>query len=131
MKIRFPMGTLLLLAATASPLLAQAPADAGQVMTETAVEERPVAVPGSCRAPVYPASLRAAMVEGRVLLQVVIDTAGRIEPQTIRTVNSTHSYFDEAARRALTSCRYRPARLNQQPVRVAVQIPFAFQLRRT
>lgn len=99
-------------------------------MVEGAVEQRPVPVPGSCQAPVYPATLRAARMEGRVILQFVVDTLGRIEPASVRALSSSHTYFEEAARRALLTCRYRPAQFNGRPVRVLVQLPFNFQLAR-
>jgi len=110
-------------------LSAQGPADT-QLLAEAAVEERPTAIPGSCQPPTYPILLRNARMEGRVLFQFVIGIDGRVEPTTIRTLRSTHQYFEEAARRALTTCRYRPARFNNQPVRVVVQTPFDFTLRR-
>lgn len=130
MKTRAVVLTLMLVAGRAAGLSAQTPTDSVAI-AEAAVEERPSVVPGSCQAPVYPILLRNARMEGRVILQFVIGTDGRVEPSSIRTLRSTHQYFDEAARRALVTCRYRPGRFNSQPVRVVVQTPFEFQLRRS
>ncbi|HWO88735.1 MAG TPA: energy transducer TonB [Gemmatimonadales bacterium] len=116
------------LAVSAGALGAQATPDAP--MVEGAVEQRPIPVPGSCQAPVYPATLRAARMEGRVILQFVVDTLGRIEANSVRALSSSHTYFEEAARRALLTCRYQPALFNGRPVRVLVQLPFNFQLAR-
>jgi hypothetical protein len=57
-----------------------------------------------------------------------VDTLGRIEPGSIVTIQSTHSLFEAAARRSITTCRYRPGRFSNRPVRVKVQFPFTFRL---
>ncbi len=112
--------------AAAAPLAAQE-APAG-VLAESAVEQRPQAVAGSCLAPTYPVQMRAARIEGRVVLQAVVDTMGRIEEPSIVVLQSTHQLFASAARRALLTCRYRPGRFGGRPVRVRIETPYTFRI---
>ena len=67
--------------------------------------------------PRYPASLEAAGLEGQVIVEFVIDTTGRVEPNSIRATESTHSAFEAAARAAVRASVFRPARLGTRPVR--------------
>ena len=71
----------------------------------------------------YPGTLRDAGVEGRVVVQFVVDTEGRVEPESIRIVSSTHAAFEAPSRRAAERMRFRPARVNGQPVRVMISLP--------
>ncbi len=124
---------LLVLAMVGAPELSAqgTPTDGAPVRAEALGGQPPVLIEGSCQAPVYPAMLRAAHMEGRVRLQFVVDTLGRVEPSSVRPIQSTHSQFVDAARRALLTCRYRPARFQEAPVRVLVQAPFVFTLPRS
>jgi TonB family protein len=108
------------------PLAAQD--DGATALAETAVEQRPQVIPGSCLAPTYPVQMRAARIEGRVLLQSVVDTLGRIEPSSIVVLQSTHQLFASAARRALLTCRYRPGRFGGRSVRVRIETPYSFRV---
>jgi len=67
--------------------------------------------------PRYPAALGTAGIEGRVTLEFVIDTTGRVEPASLRVLESTHPAFEAAAREALARAVFRPARLGAYPVR--------------
>ncbi len=132
MRVRIACLAMGLLLSGTAGLAAQTTAsNDSQVLAENAVADRPVLVPNSCQAPAYPVMLRAARVEGRVLLQFVVDTLGRVDATSIRAIQSTHSHFEEAARRAVATCRYRPARFNSHAVRVLVQTPFTFNLGRS
>lgn len=71
--------------------------------------------------PRYPPSLEAAGLEGRVMVEFVIDTAGRVEPRSIRAIESTHFAFEAAARAAVRASVFRPARLGAHPVRQLTQ----------
>jgi len=129
MRARLCPLLLMMLAVPGAVALAQTgtPADT-TVLGEASVTERPAIVPGSCLAPTYPILMRDARIEGRVLLQFVVDTLGRIEPASVVAIQSTHSQFEAAARRALATCRYRPGRAGSRAVRVKVQMPFNFRL---
>jgi protein TonB len=129
MTLRIPLLVVGALLWGGSTLAAQN-GDAAEVMAASAVEQPPALVPGSCQALVYPPTMRAARMEGRVVLQFVVDTLGRVEPSSVQTIRSTHRYFEDAARRSLLTCRYQPARFNSRPVRVTIQTPISFQLAR-
>jgi TonB family protein len=68
-------------------------------------------------APRYPAALAAAGIEGKVAVEFVIDTAGKVESGSIRVLQSSHRAFEAAAREAMTAAIFRPARLSNHPVR--------------
>ena len=80
--------------------------------------------------PRYPTALAAAGVGGRVVLDYVVDTAGRAEPGSLRVVTSSHPAFDEAARASVLASRYRPARLRGGVVRQLVRQTLSFRLDR-
>ncbi len=101
-----------------------------QPYLEAVVEERPETVAGSCIQPSYPAILQQAGVEGRVLVEAVIDTMGRAERGSIRFVSSSHQLFEAPARATVQSCRFRPGRISGRAVRVRVQIPINFTINR-
>jgi protein TonB len=75
------------------------------------------AIPLVQAAPRYPRPLASIGLEGRVVAEFVIDTAGMIEPASIRVVESSHAAFEAAAREALVGATFRPARLSTRPVR--------------
>lgn len=79
--------------------------------------------------PAYPELLRQAGLEGRVVLEAVVDTTGRVEPGSIVVVATTHPDFAAAAARALAGSLFRPARLHGQAVRVRIRVPVDFRLR--
>jgi protein TonB len=119
---------LVVLATSVAARPARAQAPDSQPHSEDAVEQRPVLVAGSCRPPSYPIQLRLARVEGRVLLQFVVDTQGNVEPGSVTVLQSAHRLFDAPARQAILSCRYRPGRFANRAVRVRVQAPVVFRL---
>lgn len=104
------------------------PVISDQPYLEAVVEERPERVSSP---PVrYPEILRQAGIEGRVLVEVVLDTLGRAERGSIRILSSTHQLFDAPAREAVASSHYRPGRIQGRAVRVRVQVPLNFSISR-
>lgn len=79
--------------------------------------------------PVYPDSLWRARVAGRVVVEVVVDTAGSVEPGTLGVVLSTHPAFADAVRAAMEGARFEAASRGGRKVRQLVQLPFAFEPR--
>lgn len=67
--------------------------------------------------PRYPPALAAVGVEGRVKVEFVIDTTGRVEPPSVRMLESTHPAFEDAARTTVLGATFRPAHLSTRPVR--------------
>ena len=85
-------------------------------------------LPGST-GPQYPADLREAKVEGEVLVQFVVDTAGTVELGSFKVLRPGDARFHEAIKVALPGFRFSPARLEDgRKVRMLVQQPFAFAL---
>jgi protein TonB len=68
-------------------------------------------------APRYPPVLQAAGLEGRVLLEFVIDTAGHPEPASLRIIERSREGFDAAALETLERSLFRPARVGGRTVR--------------
>jgi protein TonB len=68
-------------------------------------------------APRYPRHLEAAGLQGRVLVEFVIDTAGHVEPGSVRSLESTYPAFEKAAQEAMLGSLFTPARLSGRPVR--------------
>ncbi|MBI4501971.1 MAG: TonB family protein [Gemmatimonadetes bacterium] len=102
--------------------------DPGQAFIEAVVDEKPERV---SQPPVdYPDLLRQAGIEGNVIVEVIIDTTGHAEPQSLRIVQSTNKAFELAARDAVVKSLYRPGRVRGQAVRVLVQVPISFSIRR-
>jgi TonB family protein len=78
----------------------------------------------------YPPALAQAGITGRVELEYVVDTSGRAEPGSLRTLASTRPEFEAAARATVLGTRYRPARLHGQVVRQLVRQTLRFQSER-
>ena len=79
--------------------------------------------------PAYPELLRQAGVQGRVVLEAVVDTTGRVLVSSIRVIAATNPGFVVPARQALIAALFRPARLGGKPVAIRVRIPYDFTIR--
>ena len=79
--------------------------------------------------PSYPEPLRQAGVAGRVVLEAIVDTAGRVRRDSIVVVSGTNPEFVAAARRALLATLFRPAFVAGRAVRMRIRIPFEFTIR--
>lgn len=75
----------------------------------------------------YPPVLAQAAIPGRVEVEFVVDTLGRAERQSIRTLDSTRPEFEAAARAAIENTRYRPARVRGRAVRQLVRQTLSFR----
>ena len=91
-----------------------------EVYAEELVEERPALL--SAPAPVYPALLKQAGIQGRVILPAVIDTTGRVEPASVRIMKSSHPAFDQPTKDWVLKALFRPARLHGRGVRVSIHL---------
>lgn len=96
-----------------------------QVYTAAGVEEAPALLSPP---PAYPELLRRAGIQGRVLLQAIVDTTGRLEPGSLKILKSPSSGFDVATKRWALEARFRPARLQGRAVRVLVNLPSDFSM---
>lgn len=100
---------------------------ANQVYLESVVEEKPEPLSGPPLQ--YPELLRQAQIQGRVLVEAIIDTTGRAEQSSIKIVQSPHPGFDQPAKSYMRQALFRPARVHGRPVRVLVRLPIDFKLR--
>ena len=82
----------------------------------------------SAPTPAYPPLLRAAGVQGQVIVTAVVDTLGQAENGSVRIVRSDNPGFDAAALATVRAARFRPARMYGRGVRVLVQVPVVFRL---
>jgi protein TonB len=99
-----------------------------QVFMESVVEERPEML---TRPPLqYPDLLRQAGVQGRVLVQAIIDTSGRAEPASVKVIQSPNPGFDQPAKQMILKSLFRPARVHGRAVRVLVNVPIDFTIKR-
>jgi periplasmic protein TonB len=76
-------------------------------------------------APVYPELARRARVQGKVVLECVIDTDGRV---TDLRVVSGNPLLAESASDAVRRWVYSPTTLNGQPIRVILNVTVTFAL---
>jgi protein TonB len=88
------------------------------------LEKRPEAV--SQVAPVYPAELRKAKVEGSVTLVFVLNEEGRVEEP--RVEHSSRPEFERPALEAIRKWRFRPGMKDGQAVRTYIRLPMRFRV---
>jgi periplasmic protein TonB len=102
------------------------PGDGGRPATIATVDRAAALV--SPPRPRYPELLRAAGVTGRVIVRLVVDTLGRVEPGSIVVRESSHDLFAGAVRAILPALRFVPAEAGGRRVRMLVDLPFEFRL---
>ena len=98
----------------------------GDVYLESLVEEKPSVL--AAPQPPYPELLKQAGIQGRVLIQAIIDTAGRAEPSSIRIIQSPNPAFDPGSRNWILHAQFRPARVHGRAVRVLIQVPLDYRI---
>lgn len=78
----------------------------------------------------YPGVMKSAGIPGKVSMQFVVNTDGRVDPGTVKVMSSTHKAFEEPARSVITSpaCTFKSGTSRGQPVRVLVQQAVSFKL---
>ena len=97
-------------------------------MPENLVDVPILALPGT--APRYPSMLQSAGVEGDVRAQFVVDTLGRVEPGSVRVLETTHDLFASAVRDALSRARFKTAQAGGHKVRQLAEQVFTFRISR-
>jgi protein TonB len=100
----------------------------GDVLDEHFVDRTPRVI-GRAPEPRYPASLREAGIQGRVVAEFVVDTLGRAELDGLK-IDAPQALFAEAVRAVLPRYRFTPGEANGGKVRTRVQLPFDFALTR-
>jgi protein TonB len=104
------------------PIVAAKPPGPVRIGGDVRAPQRLVATP-----PVYPPVAIAAHIEGRVVLEALIDEQGRVDQvKVLRSV----ALLDAAAMDAVRSWRYTPTTLNGVPVAVLMTVTVTFTLQR-
>jgi protein TonB len=80
--------------------------------------------------PAYPPLLQQAGIEGKVVLEFVVDSVGRVESRSVRVVSSDNPGFDPSSVTVARKMMFRPGRVNGRAVRVLVRMDFNFVLTR-
>jgi protein TonB len=101
----------------------------GEVFLAAEVDETPAALNegGICN-PKFPPVMQSAGIPGRVVMQFVVNTDGKVDAGSLKVMNSTHKAFEDPAKEALMKCPFKPGRSRGQPVRVLVQQAISFKL---
>ncbi len=112
-------------AGTGDSLVVQGDVDTAPAPNEfVAVDEEPVRI--SINPPVYPEVVRAAGVEGTVLVRVLVGRNGRVKDVIVID-------GPEALRKPAIDCArtavFRPAQVDHKPLEVWVNMPVTFKLR--
>lgn len=99
---------------------------ANEVYAEALVDEKPSLL--SAPPPAYPALLKQAGIQGRVLLRAIVDTTGRVEPASVKILQSPNPGFDQPTREWLMKALFRPARMHGQAVRTFINLPVDYSI---
>ena len=97
------------------------------VLSVDVVQEKPERLAGPL--PVYPPMLQTAGIEGVVMVQAIIDTMGRVEPNSLKIITTANPGFNESAKQTVLKSLFRPARVYGRAVRVLIQIPITYNLK--
>src|SRR3989442_5991962 len=78
-----------------------------EVFMEAIVEEKPSVLSGP--QPQYPELLRQAGIQGRVMVQAIIDTSGRAEPPSLKVISSPNPPLAQPGQTDVLQTLFRPA----------------------
>jgi protein TonB len=76
----------------------------------------------------YQRLLKNAGIEGTVVVQFIVDTSGRVEPNSVQIVQSSNPGFEMSARAYIVQALFQPPRLYGRAVRARRQLPVIFTL---
>ena len=97
-----------------------------------AVEEEPVLIGGFASLQdliEYPKAARNAHIEGRVIVQFVINEEGDVIHPTV--VRGRHPLLDKEAVRVVQQARFTPGKQRGEPVKVRMALPVIFRLEKS
>lgn len=106
----------------------EGPGDAAlsHVYAEDSVDEPPTIE--SAPALEYPPLLRQGGVQGRVMIQAIVDTLGRPEPTSLKILARPSTGFEQSARDHVLHTVFRPGRVKGRAVRVRVRVPIDYKI---
>lgn len=102
----------------APPTVRSRPAEAAARMTPAEILSKPL--------PIYTQEARSLKIEGEVLLEVVLESSGRLH--VVRVVRGLGHGLDDAAVRAAEQIRFKPALRDGQPTDSTAVLHIIFQL---
>jgi protein TonB len=126
-RVGVDTGSVLCLVRCAESIGVDSTASVGGAPATLATVDRGAALTGAPR-PRYPEQLRAAGVTGRVIVRLVVDTLGLVEPATVLIRESSHDLFTKSVRAILPALRFVAAEAGGRKVRMLVDLPFEFRL---
>ena len=80
--------------------------------------------------PVYPVIMLRAGIDGRVVVQALVNAEGRVEAASILVRQATHVEFIQPARQALAAALFRPGRFGGKAGAAWIVIAIDFNLTR-
>jgi TonB family protein len=75
----------------------------------------------------YPELARMAKVQGKMLIEAIVDIAGK--PTQVRVIKGDSPIFDETSLMAIRGATFAPARYHDNPVQAKIIIPISFVLK--
>jgi len=100
--------------------------ETSEVFMESSVEEPPEVLSGPTLR--YPAWLREQGIQGRVVVQFIVDSLGRAEPSSIKVIETPNAGFDSTAAHYVRHARFKPGIVHGRPVRVLINLPIDFKV---
>jgi protein TonB len=89
--------------------------------------DTPASLIAGSAAPEYPDSLWRQGIAGKVVIELVVNGDGNLDPGSVNLVSSTDQLFTEAVQSSLATAKFKPATLRSRPVRQILQVPFVFK----
>ncbi len=74
----------------------------------------------------YPPEMRTLGASGTVIVEATLEATGRVEPASVRIVQSANPGFNDEVRRIVRAALYRPAKSRGRPVRVVIRQALTF-----
>ena len=100
--------------------------ETSEVFMESSVEEPPEVLSGPTLR--YPAWLREQGIQGRVVVQFIVDSLGRAEPSSVKVIQTPNAGLDQPAMNYVLRARFRPGIVHGRPVRVLINLPIDFKV---
>ena len=88
--------------------------------------DQPPHTTGVMARPNYPVDLRRAGISGNATVRFIVTHDGRVIDVTV--IQATHPSFGDAAAKAVSKWRYKPAMKDGQPIACLLQVPIFFNL---
>ena len=75
----------------------------------------------------YPANLKRVGIPGQAQVQFVVDTSGKVEPESVEVVLASTPAFASAAKGVATKIEFTPGKSKGQVVRTRVLLPIQYK----